>query len=290
MGLFGLMLVQAQNVGINNDDPKATLDVVGKPTVETSLDGIIAPRMTGDQLKAKTYGVEQKGAFVYVTSPVTGTPEGQTLNVIKEGQYFFDGEKWLRFLDTKSDEVMVLANPIELGDITGGQTFHELKSDGIDVPQYIYSGYSITLPPGKWVVYSGFLLPVAKDTIPPYDWNKNTSRITQDEDVWVRFIISLKKGTLEYNPKNESIGPPWLISGAIVPGSRHGGVINGTFIVENKGVSDSTYYVNGEVTVYNGFNDASDTRTLKPMVFQGTPSKKFTWSENYLYAIRVRRD
>ena len=51
-------------VGINNDAPKATLDVVGAPSDATKFDGIIAPRISGDNLRAKTYTTDQTGALV----------------------------------------------------------------------------------------------------------------------------------------------------------------------------------------------------------------------------------
>lgn len=81
-------------VGIGTETPNATLDVVGKPTETTALDGIIAPRITGDQLRAKTYTTDQTGALVYVTAADT-TPAGQTINVITPGYYYFDGTKWI---------------------------------------------------------------------------------------------------------------------------------------------------------------------------------------------------
>jgi len=82
-------------IGINTESPKATLDVVGKPGVATSADGVIAPRMTGDQLKAKdlVYLAEQTGALVYVTQAV-GTPSIKTAKVDKPGYYMFNGETW----------------------------------------------------------------------------------------------------------------------------------------------------------------------------------------------------
>jgi hypothetical protein len=56
--LFGLSIltflgciVNAQ-VGINTNQGQATLDVVGFPSNPAKLDGIIAPRLTGDQLKS----------------------------------------------------------------------------------------------------------------------------------------------------------------------------------------------------------------------------------------------
>lgn len=82
-------------IGINTESPKATLDVVGKPDVATSADGVIAPRMTGNQLKAKddVYLAAQTGALVYVTQAV-GTPSVKTTKVDKPGYYMFNGETW----------------------------------------------------------------------------------------------------------------------------------------------------------------------------------------------------
>ena len=82
-------------VGINTDTPAATFDVVGKPTVTSALDGIIAPRIDGAQLRAKTYTAAQTGALVYVTA-ADSAPAGQTLNVTSTGYYYFDGTVWVK--------------------------------------------------------------------------------------------------------------------------------------------------------------------------------------------------
>lgn len=86
-------------VGINTATPQGTLDVVGKPTDPNSLDGVVLPRLTGVQLKAKTYTVAQTGAFVYVTV-ADPSPSGQTINVIAAGTYFFTGTNWQRVITT----------------------------------------------------------------------------------------------------------------------------------------------------------------------------------------------
>ncbi|WP_415326554.1 hypothetical protein [Chryseobacterium sp. MMS23-Vi53] len=80
-------------VGINTSTPQASLDVTGKPTIASSLDGIIPPRLTGDQLRAKTYTAAQTGASVYVTVG-DSAPAGQTVNVKNPGTYYFDGSVW----------------------------------------------------------------------------------------------------------------------------------------------------------------------------------------------------
>ncbi|RXM40472.1 hypothetical protein BOQ62_05790 [Chryseobacterium sp. CH21] len=80
-------------VGINTSQAQATFDVVGSPSNTSKLDGVITPRITGVQLKAKNYTAAQTGALVYVTS-VEAAPTGQTVDVVSPGYYYFDGTKW----------------------------------------------------------------------------------------------------------------------------------------------------------------------------------------------------
>ena len=82
-------------VGINTESPKATLDVVATPTNLSKVDGFLAPRLTGDELKAKDdlYDTPQTGTIVYATAKVT-TTSTKTANILKEGYYFFNGSIW----------------------------------------------------------------------------------------------------------------------------------------------------------------------------------------------------
>lgn len=94
--LYGTLLYS--QIGINISKPKASLDIHGFETDIKKADGLIAPRLTGNQLKAKDqlYTGELKGAIVYVTeaaSPVTV----KTGNVTTTGYYYFDGRLWVRF-------------------------------------------------------------------------------------------------------------------------------------------------------------------------------------------------
>jgi len=73
--------------------------VTGHPAVTSSLDGIFPPRLTGAQLRAKTYTSAQVGAQVYVTAADTA-PAGQTINVNNTGYYYFDGTIWRHLVDT----------------------------------------------------------------------------------------------------------------------------------------------------------------------------------------------
>ncbi|RMA58813.1 hypothetical protein [Ulvibacter antarcticus] len=91
--LFMCITIQAQ-VGIGTATPKTTLDIVGQPTNSSQLDGIIAPRLTGVQLRAKTYTATETAAIVYVTAADTA-PAGQTIDVTQIAYYYFNGTKWV---------------------------------------------------------------------------------------------------------------------------------------------------------------------------------------------------
>ena len=83
-------------VGINTQTPETTFDVVGKPNDTSHYDGIIHPRITGDQLANKFYTQAKKGAVVFVTTPATNL-SGQVINISEVGMYYFDGNVWQNF-------------------------------------------------------------------------------------------------------------------------------------------------------------------------------------------------
>lgn len=82
-------------VGINTENPKATLDVAGFPANAAAVDGIIIPRISGDELTAKDnlYGADQTGTIIYATSAAS-TPDVKTAEVTTVGFYYFDGSIW----------------------------------------------------------------------------------------------------------------------------------------------------------------------------------------------------
>ena len=88
-------------VGVGTTSPKATLDVVGNPSAVGTQDGVIPPRLTADQLIAKTgYTADQTGAIVYVSLAPTVATTSATENVVVKGYYYYDGTEWLS-LDAK---------------------------------------------------------------------------------------------------------------------------------------------------------------------------------------------
>jgi hypothetical protein len=82
-------------IGINTPAPAATLDVVAKNTNGTSSEGIIAPRLSGDQIKSADaqYATPQMGAMVYATNAVNGST-AKTVKITAPGYYYFDGAIW----------------------------------------------------------------------------------------------------------------------------------------------------------------------------------------------------
>lgn len=100
--LFAVSFSVSAQIGIGTTTPQATLDITGQPTATTQLDGVIPPRLTGDQLRAKTYTATQTAAIVYVTA-ADSAPAGQTLNVTQAGYYYFNGTLWIRMAPESDD-------------------------------------------------------------------------------------------------------------------------------------------------------------------------------------------
>lgn len=100
-------------IGVNTSNPNATLEVVSS-TENTSLaDGIIAPKLTGENLKNKddAYLVNQTGAIVYVTEALTpDNTSPKTINVNEIGYYYFDGIIWQKFRGDGGDSSLSAIN------------------------------------------------------------------------------------------------------------------------------------------------------------------------------------
>lgn len=105
---FLTVSTQAQ-VGINTQTPEATLEVVGKADDVNHFDGIIPPRITGNQLAAKIYTTSKKGAIVFVNSPPSNL-SGQVINITETGLYYFDGTLWQPFEDDTLEAVVNRGN------------------------------------------------------------------------------------------------------------------------------------------------------------------------------------
>ena len=84
--------------GINTPLPQYTLDAVTKTTGVAEPEGLIVPRLTGDQIKARDaqYNDAQKGMLVYATSRVSSVST-KTADITTEGYYSFNGNRCLHY-------------------------------------------------------------------------------------------------------------------------------------------------------------------------------------------------
>ncbi|WP_449388272.1 hypothetical protein [Chryseobacterium lineare] len=100
-------------VGINNTSPKATLDITAKTNNGTKPEGLIAPRLTGDQIQSGDgqYDTAQKGAIIYALSAAS-SPSAKTVNITAEGYYYFDGSVWQKLSNSSVPAVVVTSSAL----------------------------------------------------------------------------------------------------------------------------------------------------------------------------------
>ncbi|WP_294243672.1 hypothetical protein [uncultured Chryseobacterium sp.] len=140
-------------VGIDTTTPQASLDVVGKPADTSAKDGIIAPRVTKQQLASKasgTYGASQDGTLVYVsdiTAPTGTTPSlSQVADVNSIGYYFFNGSVWVNTSNSTSPSVNLYnSNGTLTGNRTVTQNSNTLGFTGTAVNAFSVDGSTLSV-------------------------------------------------------------------------------------------------------------------------------------------------
>jgi len=151
-------------VGINNEDPKATLDVTAKaPGVKP--EGIIAPRVSLADLNTAAgaatpvYGPFQTGAVVYVNDTTGGSTQTQTAKVTAVGYYYFDGLIWQAMSEDNTDWKLTgnagtnPGTPVAPGTNFLGTTDDQplmLKVNNT-VAGYISNNFSFDIPPSTFL-------------------------------------------------------------------------------------------------------------------------------------------
>lgn len=115
-------------VGVNTATPQTTLDITATKTDATTAEGIIAPRLLGDQIKSKDaqYTGAHTGAIVYATEAVNTAPSGKTSNITTTGYYYFDGVLWQKIARSA---VIFTAS---LGSGVGGNTNATIPANGFN--------------------------------------------------------------------------------------------------------------------------------------------------------------
>ncbi|MEF9478727.1 hypothetical protein OWR28_14370 [Chryseobacterium sp. 1B4] len=105
--MFLFSILSYGQVGINNNNPRSTLDVASKTTDGSTSEGFILPRINGNTLKAAdtagVYGEEENATLVFVTippDPVNRTGQVEGMDV--PGFYYFDAgsNRWVKIISS----------------------------------------------------------------------------------------------------------------------------------------------------------------------------------------------
>lgn len=110
VSLFALCL-QAQ-VGINTNTPQATLDIEVKNTNGSTAEGLLVPRLTGNQLaliKPSNINIETS-TIVYVTEAATVT-SSYVEGVTTTGFYYYNGTEWVPFTSNNAEPWNTVGTP-----------------------------------------------------------------------------------------------------------------------------------------------------------------------------------
>ena len=116
-------------VGINTENPQATLDITASAGDLTNVDGIIDPQITGNELflKNNLYGSKQQGTLIYVTAPATDVNlSGDTIDITEVGYYYYNGVKWVKIngqnYTSSASVALSSTNTFERAALTGDVT------------------------------------------------------------------------------------------------------------------------------------------------------------------------
>lgn len=138
--LLFISILSSAQVGINTVTPETTLEIVGKPNDVSHYDGILPPRITGDQLAQKIYSIVKAGTIVFVTSPATNLT-GQTVHVVESGYYFFNGNYWVQFLKEPNyyDALIILDETLPANSMATNTTWNSSQPFSSNPRQHTYS-------------------------------------------------------------------------------------------------------------------------------------------------------
>lgn len=89
------MYSQAGKIGINTVNPKATLDINAKTDGSSQAEGLLIPRLTGDQIQTMTSNIQPgtESLMIYATA-APGSPTSKVSKITQPGYYFWNGNNW----------------------------------------------------------------------------------------------------------------------------------------------------------------------------------------------------
>ena len=219
--ISGTAYAQEGRVGINTSTPAATLDVVASPSNTTRIDGFIAPRLKGSELKAKDglYTADQDGAIVYVTEALaSANTSTKTANVTSIGYYYFDKTQGT------AGRWMKIANPTTIP-IVIGVLSNTAPSIPVNSANYNTGAY-IDLPAGKWMVNATLVLRLTGPNL------ANGAALS------IRAGFSKSASSFI----NSDVPGVNYLSGSLVGPSKYG-FMNGFVVINNASGSTQRYYL-----------------------------------------------
>ncbi|MDR6923672.1 MULTISPECIES: tail fiber domain-containing protein [Chryseobacterium] len=82
-------------VGINTPDPKSTLDIRAKTNGASQTEGLMIPRLTGDQIQTMTNNIQPgtESLMIYATS-APASPTAKVAKITQSGYYYWSGTTW----------------------------------------------------------------------------------------------------------------------------------------------------------------------------------------------------
>ncbi|WP_185289573.1 tail fiber domain-containing protein [Chryseobacterium lactis] len=95
ISISSLMFSQAGRIGINTPNPKATLDITAKTDGTSAAEGLMIPRLTGDQIQTMTASIQPgtESLMIYATA-VPASPTAKVSKITQPGYYFWNGNGW----------------------------------------------------------------------------------------------------------------------------------------------------------------------------------------------------
>jgi hypothetical protein len=187
--------------------------------------------------------------FPFAGTPVEGTLVYNTAkaetgnNAVSPGYYYWCASRWNRLTDNISNNLI------------HGVLSSSNQNLSTNYPAWQSLNSSITLPPGRWVVYVTQLLTPAS--------------IQASGSVWVRTTFSEKNTWSGYS--RDIIGNA-LVSG-LLPADAQYNIMTGQFIINNTSAAPKTYYYYANKEAYKGYTEN--------LVNFSTTS----WGENQIYAM-----
>lgn len=264
LSLLSLLLlsggVLAQQVGVNTRTPAATLDVRS----HSSATPLQHWRNTAGTILATVLSSGNVG--IGTTAPTTrlhldgGTSPG-AIRIVDGTQGV---GKVLTSDATGVGQWALPATNVVIGTLGAGVNVPT------DATRWYYTGSSITLPPGKWLVYATMIFGASTGDAPYNVWLRSTF---QDDTS----TGTLQGGVTTYSP--DIVTNAFLICGQL-PRTTRQAILTGSVVIHNQTTASKTYYYVGGWTICSGVTGSFVSHHL-PNFGNNTSG------ENIIYAIRL---